>query len=330
MKKDKTVYKNGLIDLAQPRLGSRVIFKTDDFFASAHRIVNPAPAVWKEGVFDTHGKWMDGWESRRKRTEGHDYLILKLGKPGKIKKIDVDTSHFNGNQPSMVSIEGCKLSSVTNVKNVQWFQVLGKKKTKANSHHFFNISLNKVVTHIKFNIFPDGGVARLRLYGNIATENIKYGNQSINLTAMINGASVIACNNEHFGKAENVLAPGKAINMGDGWETRRRRGSGLDWLIINSVPGKQVEDIEISTHHFKGNFPSHCSVQAVYIKKASPTAIVKNSKKWKYLLNKSKLSANKTHKFKIQLMKNNKINYIKINIYPDGGISRIKLTGKAI
>ena len=330
MKKEKIVFKNGLIDLAQPRLGTKVIYKTDDFFASANRIINPAPAVWKEGVFDTHGKWMDGWESRRKRTSGHDYLILKLGKPGRIKKIDVDTSHFNGNQPSMVSLEGCNLSKNQTIKQAKWFQILGKKKTKANSHHFFNVSNNKVITHVKFNIFPDGGVARLRLYGNIATENIKYGNQAINLTAMVNGASVIACNNEHFGKAENILAPGKAINMGDGWETRRRRGPGYDWLIINSVPGKQIKAIEISTHHFKGNYPSHCTLQAAYVKKGSANQIIKQSTKWKHLLNQAKLSANKTHKFKNQLMKNDKINYIKINIFPDGGISRIKLIGKAL
>ena len=330
MKKEKIVFKNGLIDLAQPRLGTKVIYKTDDFFASAHRIINPAPAVWKEGVFDTHGKWMDGWESRRKRTSGHDYLIIKLGKPGRIKKIDVDTSHFNGNQPSMVSLEGCNLLKNQTIKQAKWFQILGKKKTKANSHHFFTVSNNKVITHVKFNIFPDGGVARLRLYGNIATENIKYGNQTINLTAMVNGASVIACNNEHFGKAENILAPGKAINMGDGWETRRRRGPGYDWLIINSVPGKQIKAIEISTHHFKGNYPSHCTLQAAYVKKGSANQIIKQSNKWKHLLNQAKLSANKTHKFKNQLMKNDKINYIKINIFPDGGISRIKLIGKAL
>ena len=330
MKKEKIVFKNGLIDLAQPRLGTKVIYKTDDFFASAHRIINPAPAVWKEGVFDTHGKWMDGWESRRKRTSGHDYLILKLGKPGRIKKIDVDTSHFNGNQPSMVSLEGCSLAKNQTIKQAKWFQILGKKKTKANSHHFFSVSNNKVITHVKFNIFPDGGVARLRLYGNIATENIKYGNQVINLTAMVNGASVIACNNEHFGKAENILAPGKAINMGDGWETRRRRGPGYDWLIINSVPGKQIKAIEISTHHFKGNYPSHCTLQAAYVKKGSANQIIKQSNKWKHLLNQAKLSPNKTHKFKNQLMKNDKINYIKINIFPDGGISRIKLIGKAL
>ena len=326
----KIILTNGLIDLAQPRLGSKVIFKTDDFFASANRIINPSPAVFKEGLFDKNGKWMDGWESRRKRTSGHDFLIIKLGKSGSINKVDVDTSHFNGNQPSMISLEGC-YSKSKNIKDLKWKTLIGKKKTKANSHHMFKSSSKSIFTHIKLNIFPDGGVARLRLYGSISKENNKFGNKTINLASLLNGASVIACNNEHFGKAENILAPGKAKNMGDGWETRRRRDKGFDWLILNPINGKKINKIEISTHHFKGNFPSHCSLQAAFVpNKKSSSSIIKNSVKWKFLLNKVNLSANKTHVFKNILMKNDKINFIKINIFPDGGISRFKIFGKSI
>ena len=326
----KIIFTNGLIDLAQPRLGSKVIFKTDDFFASANRIINPSPAVFKEGLFDKNGKWMDGWESRRKRTSGHDFLIIKLGKSGSINKVDVDTSHFNGNQPSMISLEGC-YSKSKNIKDLKWKTLIGKKKTKANSHHMFKSSSKSIFTHIKLNIFPDGGVARLRLYGSISKENNKFGNKTINLASLLNGASVIACNNEHFGKAENILAPGKAKNMGDGWETRRRRDKGFDWLILNPIDGKKIDKIEISTHHFKGNFPSHCSLQAAFVpNKKSSSSIIKNSVKWKFLLNKVNLSANKTHVFKNILMKNDKINFIKINIFPDGGISRFKIFGKSI
>jgi allantoicase len=326
----KIIFTNGLIDLAQPRLGSKVIFKTDDFFASANRIIDPSPAVFKEGLFDKNGKWMDGWESRRKRTSGHDFLIIKLGKPGSINNVDVDTSHFNGNQPSMISLEGC-YSKSRNIKDLKWKTLIGKKKLKPNNHHIFNTSSKTVFTHIKLNIFPDGGVARLRLYGSLSKENSKFGNKTINLASLLNGASVIACNNEHFGKAENILAPGKAKNMGDGWETRRRRDKGFDWLILNPINGKKIDKIEISTHHFKGNFPSHCSLQAAFVpNKKSSSSIVKSSVKWKFLLHKVNLSANKTHIFKNILMKNDKINFIKINIFPDGGISRFRIFGKTI
>ena len=327
--KEKIIFTNGLIDLAQPRLGTKVVFKTDDFFASANRIISPTGPIFRAGVFDKHGKWMDGWETRRKRTEGHDYIILKLGRPGNIKKVDVDTSHFNGNQPSMVSIEGANFS-LDKINKFKWQPLLSKKKTKANSHHHFTINSKKVFTHIKFNIFPDGGVARLKLYGSIAKSE-KLRNKKINLAALLDGASVIACNNEHFGKAENILAPGKAKNMGDGWETRRRRGKGFDWMIINSLNGKEIDKIEISTHHFKGNFPNYCSLQAAYLPiTKNPKQVVNSSSKWKYLLKDVKLSANKTHIFKNILMKKNKINFIKINIFPDGGISRFRIYGKNV
>ena len=327
--KEKIIFTNGLIDLAQPRLGTKVIYKTDDFFASANRIINPTEPVFKIGVFDKHGKWMDGWESRRKRTTGHDYIIIKLGRPGIIKKVDVDTSHFNGNQPAMVSIEG-SYSKSDKLNQFRWQPLLSKKKTKADSHHYFTIKNNQVFTHIKFNIFPDGGVARLRLYGSISKSK-KLKNKKINLASLLDGSSVIACNNEHFGKAENILAPGKAKNMGDGWETRRRRGKGFDWLILNTLDGKEIDKIEISTHHFKGNFPSHCSIQAAYLTNSKNSKqIVKSSTKWRYLLKNVKLSADKVHVFKNMLLKKDKINYIKINIFPDGGISRFKIFGKSI
>jgi allantoicase len=327
--KEKIIFTNGLIDLAQPRLGTKVIYKTDDFFASANRIISPTEPVFKVGVFDKHGKWMDGWESRRKRTAGHDFIIIKLGKPGTIKKVDVDTSHFNGNQPAMISIEGANSNS-NKINQLKWQPLLSKKKTKANSHHYFTVNSDKVFTHIKFNIFPDGGVARLRLYGSIAKSS-KLKNKKINLASLLDGSSVIACNNEHFGKAENILAPGKAKNMGDGWETRRRRGKGFDWLILNSLDGKEIDKIEISTHHFRGNFPSHCSLQAAYLPNSKNSKqIVKSSITWKYLLKDAKLSANKVHVFKNNLMKKDKINFIKINIFPDGGISRFRIYGKLI
>ena len=127
MIKKKNVFLNGLIDLAQSRLGSKIIYKTDEFFAPARRIINPWPPIFKEGVFDKNGKWMDGWETRRKRKSGHDYLILKLGKPGRIHKVDIDTSHFNGNQPSKVSLDVCSSKKNLPEKSQKWTNILTKK-----------------------------------------------------------------------------------------------------------------------------------------------------------------------------------------------------------
>ena len=328
MNKKKNVFLNGLIDLAQSRLGSKIIFKTDEFFAPARRIINPWPPIFKEGVFDKNGKWMDGWETRRKRGKGHDYLILKLGKPGRIHKIDVDTSYFSGNHPSKISIEACFNKKKIFNKKIKWTTIVKKSVTKANSHHFFNIKNKNIFSHIKLNIFPDGGVARLRVYGSMNL-NKNFGKNIVNLTSVLNGAVPIVCNNEHFGRAENILAPGIGKNMGDGWETRRSRGKNFDWLIVKcAAPGK-INKIQIDTHHFKGNFPDKCSIQAAYIdKNISSKNLINKSKNWNFLINKSKLYANRKHNFKNKLMSNKKINFIKINIFPDGGISRVRAYGK--
>ena len=329
MSKNNYIFLNGLIDLAQSRLGSKIVFKTNEFFAPAKRIINPWPPIFKEGVFDKHGKWMDGWETKRKRGKGYDYLILKLGRPGRISKIDIDTSYFSGNQPSKVSLHACFSKKKLPNKNSKWTTILKKKPTKANSHHFFNVTNKSIFTHIKLNIYPDGGVARIRIYGSI--EILKnFTGKVLNLTSVLHGATPIACNNEHFGRAENILAPGMGKNMGDGWETRRSRGKNFDWLIIKCATTGKINKIQIDTHHFKGNYPDKCSLQAAYLNaKISSKTIIDRSKKWKLLLNKVKLHAHKKHNFQNKLMKNKKVNYIRINIFPDGGISRIRAFGRA-
>ena len=316
-----------MINLADPRIGSKIIFKTDDFFAAAHRILKTDIPVFKDGLFDKHGKWMDGWETRRRRSKGYDYLVLKLGKPGKIFDIDIDTSHFNGNQPTHASLEGCFSRSKQN-KKTRWTRLLGKKKLGPNKNHNFKSQNKSTFNYIRLNIFPDGGVARLRLYGKIEIDKKTINNKNINLTSVLNGASIVGCNNEHFGRAENIIAPGKGKNMGDGWETRRSRGKNFDWLIIKFGKPGLIKKLEIDTHHFKGNYPDSCSIQTAIINKdLSNKSIVRNSKNWKFILNKSKLSAHKKHVFKKFLIKRNKENYLKINIYPDGGISRIRAFG---
>ena len=319
-----------MINLADPKIGSKVIFRTDEFFAPAHRILKTDNPIFKEGLFDKHGKWMDGWETRRRRSKGYDYLILKLGKPGRIFNVDIDTTHFNGNQPTYASVDGCFSKNKPN-KNTIWFKVFSKKKLGPNKNHNFASKNRSIFNYIRLNIFPDGGVARIRLYGKINMENINLNKKNINLTSVLNGASIIGCNNEHFGRAENIIAPGKAKNMGDGWETRRSRGKNFDWLIIKFGKSGLIKKLEIDTHHFKGNYPDTCSIQTAYIaKNVSNNFIVRNSKKWKYILNKSKLSANKKHVFKKFLLRRNKENLLRINIYPDGGISRIRAFGNFV
>ena len=318
------------VNLAEPKFGSKIIYKTDQFFGAASRILNSQKPIFKEGVYDHHGKWMDGWETRRKRKAGHDYLIIKLGRPGKIFDVDIDTSFFSGNQPSQASLQACYSRNKPS-KKTSWKTILNKKKLGPDKNHNFKIKNNSTFNFIKLNIFPDGGIARLKLNGKVDLEKINLKGKNVNLSLISNGSTIVSCNNEHFGKAENVLSPGVGVNMGDGWETRRSRGKNFDWIIIKfGMPGI-INKLEIDTHHFKGNYPDTFTVQSALISnKAKSKKIVKNSKKWNLLLGKTKLKPNKKHSFQSKTFKKNKVNCLRINIFPDGGISRIRAFGQVV
>ena len=318
------------VNLAEPKFGSRVIYKTDQFFGAANRILNSLKPIFKEGIYDNHGKLMDGWETRRKRKNGHDFLIIKLGRPGKIYNVDIDTSFFSGNQPAQASLQAC-FSKKNPTKNTNWKTILKKKRLGPDQNHNFKIKNHSTFNFIKLNIFPDGGVARLRLNGKVDLEKIILKGKNVNLSSILNGSTIVGCNNEHFGKAENVLSPGVGVNMGDGWETRRSRGKNFDWIIIKfGMPGI-IRKLEIDTHHFKGNYPDSLTIQSALIpNKVKSKKIFGSSKKWRLLLGKTKLKPHKKNSFRSKTFKKNKINYLKINIFPDGGISRVRAFGKVV
>jgi allantoicase len=316
------------IDLAQPRLGSEMVYASDDFFADKSRMIDPAEPVFIDGKFDDNGKWMDGWESRRKRSEGHDYAILRLGVPGKIIGIDIDTTHFTGNYPPAASIDACISDETVPAENA-WVSLQTVLKLDGNQHHYIAIVDPQVYTHLRLNIFPDGGIARLRVYGTVqpSTKRLKSGTE-IDLLAMENGGRALACNDEHFGSMHNLNAPGRGVNMGDGWETARRREPGNDWAVLALGPTGVVEKIEIDTAHFKGNYPDRVSIQAANIQAGVTQSIVTQSMFWDTLLAEHKLEMDKPHYFTDLNTRMGTITHIRLNIFPDGGISRVRLFGR--
>ena len=323
---NKFLIKNST-NLASPTLGTKIHFFSDQFFAAASRILSDSDPVFKEGVFDDNGKWMDGWETRRKRIPGHDYMIIKLGKPGKIEDILIDTSFFNGNQPEFTTIEGCYTDYKSPEKTI-WTNILKKKKLYPNKKHFFKSISNKTFNFVRLNIFPDGGVARLRLFGNIDLTKERFPKNKFDLASVLYGSKIIACSDEHFGKAENLLSPGKSKNMGNGWETKRRRGPGYDWIILKLGTKGIISHFEIYTHYFKGNYPSHFSIQVSPSSNISSIKkIVQESLKWKIILKDVKLKPNNRLIIKNNSKSKDFTNLIKLNIYPDGGISRFRVFG---
>jgi allantoicase len=317
------------IRLEQPRLGSRVVFATDEFFAAKERLIEPQDPVFVEGKFDDHGKWMDGWESRRKRKEGHDYCIIHLGIPGVVHGFDIDTSYFTGNYPPAASIDACTSEATDPGEDAGWWELLPAVNLKGNAHHFQPLANDRSCTHLRLNIYPDGGIARLRVYGEVRPDWEKVSEDKIiDLFAIENGGRAVLASDQHFGSKHNLNFPGRGIDMGDGWETARRRGHGNDWVILRLGHPGHIEKVEIDTAHFKGNYPDRAELRAALIDDEKD--LESSSEDWPVLLPESKLDADQQHVFADSLEDLGAVSHVRLNIFPDGGISRVRLYGKIV
>lgn len=310
-----------LIDLASSRTGGRALNASDDFFAPKENLLKPAKPVWLADKYTTKGKWMDGWESRRKRVPGHDWCTLKLGMRGIVKGVNVDTAYFTGNFPSHASIDGRDGAG-------PWVEILPKSALKGTSDNLFPIAHAGPLTHLRLNIFPDGGVARLRVYGEVVPEwSEKPKKTLLDLVAVENGGLPLLASDMHYSHPQNLIMPGRAKNMGDGWETKRRRGPGYDWVILKLGAAGTLRKIELDTNHFKGNFPDSAMIEGVHKPGATGEALADEFTPWVTVLPQTKLKAHTRHLFQKQLVAHGPITHARLNIYPDGGVSRLRLWG---
>jgi allantoicase len=327
-----------LSDLASERLGGRVLQANDEFFGPKEDLLKSSAPIFVEGKYTARGKWMDGWETRRRRTPGHDWCLIRLGLPGILRGVVVDTSFFTGNYPEYFSLEACDLGSAPpyakerqrlHATKTQWIELMPQTALKGDSQNPFKIVHSGRFTHLRLKIYPDGGVARLRIHGNVVPDTKRIARGEIDLVAIENGGCVIASSDEFYGAPLNLLMPGRAKNMGDGWETKRRRGPGNDWVILKlGVPGN-IRCIEVNTQHFKGNFPESCSLEACYLDRVDAEDSLLPAAKWQTLLSRSKLKANHRHAFRKQLHRVGPATHVRFQIYPDGGVSRLRVLGHA-
>jgi len=317
------------VNLADARIGARALDCSDEFFAPKERLLQPGAAIFIAGKYDENGKWMDGWESRRRRGPGHDWCRVALGVPGSIAGVDVDTSFFTGNYPPAASVDACPLGADPQGA-ANWETIVPPTALAGNRHHFLPARPTDVAySHVRLNILPDGGVARLRVYGRPSPAGVRAGPDGlVDLLAWVNGGRPLAWNDAHFGRCENLLLPGRGVDMGDGWETRRRREPGHDWCILAlGLPGR-VRRIEVDTAHFKGNFPDRCSLQAAHAPDAVAASVVAQSQFWATLLAQAPLGADAVHVFGQQCADLGPITHVRFNLHPDGGVSRLRLWGE--
>ncbi|HWF12318.1 MAG TPA: allantoicase [Candidatus Acidoferrales bacterium] len=323
------------IDLAAERLGGRVLAANDEFFAPKENLLKASAPVWIADKYTDVGKWMDGWETRRRRTPGYDWCIVQLGLPGVIHGVVVDTSYFKGNYPEHCEIEACAVDGDPSLDQLedsatQWRNLLPKSPLTGDSRNLFPLAPLERVTHLRLKIYPDGGVARLRVHGEVVPDwpSLTRAGGEIDLAAVEHGGWVIVSSDMFFGSRNNLIQPGRSTGMHDGWETRRRRGPGHDWCILRLGTAGKISRVEVDTSHFKGNFPESCSLEVC----AAPRDLVDPDKletlPWKEILPRTKLKASSLHIYENELQQMGGATHARFHIYPDGGVARLRLFGK--
>ena len=324
-----------LVDLASEKLGGAVLFANDEFFAPKESLLKASVPIWVEGKYTERGKWMDGWETQRRRSprldEEFDWCLVRLGSPGRIRCVTVDTSFFRGNFPSHCSIDACSADPKSDLaellgEKTQWAEILSKAALSGDTQNNFAVDYPERATHVRLKIFPDGGVARLRIHGDVLPDwdSLKKRDSEIDLAAVENDGTVPLASDMFFGHRSNLIMPGLARDMSDGWESQRRRGPGHDWCIIKLGTRGRITRVEVDTSHFKGNYPESCSID---VGRADASTSF-DSIEWQELLPNTKLQPHTRHTFVRELADVGNVTHARLNIFPDGGVSRLRLYGR--
>lgn len=317
----------GTIDLACADFGGEALICSDDFFAEMSNLLKSEAAIFVEGKFTDQGKWMDGWESRRKRTPGNDWCIISLGVSGSVEAVDIDTSHFLGNHPPFGAIDVATAPADASPEElrdqVEWREVLPPSSLDPGASNLYSAAENKNTTHIRLRIFPAGGVARLRVYGrpNPPTERC-------NLACATSGAIALTASDQFFAHRDQLLSPSEAKHMGSGWETKRRRTPGTDWLILKLGAIGRLDTVEIDTRHFKGNYPEFASLEGILWPDASANALPE-AVGWETVVDKINLGPDASHSTD-ELDNVGPFSHLRLTITPDGGVSRLRCFGTPV
>ncbi len=330
-----------LPDLASETVGGAAIACNDEFFAEKENLLKPHAAVWKEHEYTDRGKWMDGWETRRYRpADGvapardaaiHDWCVVRLGMPGVIRGVVVDTAFFRGNYPDACELEGTTIEDPLDLAalgTATWTKLLARAPLKGDAKNFFPVTDARRYTHVRLVIYPDGGVARLRVHGDVVPDwsRLRGLGGPIDLAALENGAVVETCSDMFFGSRNNLVKPNASLSMADGWETRRRRGPGHDWAIVRLAAAGMVEQLVLDTSHFKGNAPARFGVEGTFAPGVDATEVLD----WRPLLAPTAAQAHRRHVFDRELRRIGAVTHLRVSAYPCGGIARLRAWGALV
>lgn len=315
------------VDLADERLGAAVVSVSDEWYAPASRMLNPKPANYY--YHDDEGmRWVDGWETSRRRKTGNEWCVIKLGRPGKVAAIGFDTSFYTGNYPLAASVQACTVSSDDDITDANWTELVPATELSGNSQRLVRVSALGVFTHVRLNIFPDGGMARFRVFGSIEPQGLLNSTERCDLAALENGARIVGCSDTHFGAVRAMITPGPSIAWGKGWETRRLRKPGHDWAVIALATPGTLERVLLDTTYYTGNFPAAFSLQGACLESASDEVVLNQAMYWPEWLPRSELKGGCENAVDLgAALRDTLVTHVRLNIYPDGGVTRLRLLG---
>ena len=322
-----------LIDLASERLGGTVLWANDEFFAPKEALLKPTPAEWREGAYTERGKWMDGWETRRRREPGHDWCLVRLGAPGLVRGVVIDTAFFTGNFPQEAQVEGAEIAGVPDPvlidtdATVRWTTLVPRVALAGDTRNVFAVTPAGRITHLRLRIYPDGGVARLRVHGDVQLDPaIASSGREVDWAAQEHGGFVDVCSDMFFGHRQNLILPGRSTHMGDGWETRRRRDDGHDWTIVRLGSRTALSRIELDTDHYKGNAPGWVMLEYADLRNVGRDELPSHAG-WRELVARVAVQPHARHVWAAPAGVT--ATHVRLNIYPDGGVARLRLVGIA-
>lgn len=280
------------------------------------------------------GAWYDGWETRRHNPEPFDYVVIRLGvAAGTVAGIEVDTAFFSGNHAPAISVEGVFSSDDDDVVSWKggrgkWETILGIQDCGPSQRFAWQLGAPtaKAYTHVRLNMYPDGGIARFRLFGHAVPVFPADPDAILDLAAAQNGGVAVSCSDQHFGAISNLILPGRGQDMGDGWETARSRGPDhVDWAIIRLGARAVIQHLLVDTAFFRGNFPQQVKVEAIDWEGAGPPDALSGG--WTDLVAPSRCGPDQEHAFE-SLVRGTAFTHVKLVMIPDGGVKRIRVFAK--
>ncbi|WP_197375303.1 allantoicase [Mycolicibacterium baixiangningiae] len=310
-----------LPDLASRAAGGAVVWANDELFAEKENLITPAAAEYRPATFGHKGQVYDGWETRRRRgadRESCDSAIVRLGVPGVVRGAVVDTAWFTGNYPPEVSVEAAYVAghpSATDLaEHTHWTTIVERSPVNGDTRNPFAVDSGRRWSHVKLSIYPDGGVARLRVHGEGLLDP-QFAELPLDLAALENGGRITGCSNMFYSSPNNLLLPGTARTMGDGWETSRRRDAGNDWVQVRLAAQGVLSFAEVDTSYFIGNAPGSARLRGR-----------DGEGEWFDLLDEVALQPDTRHRFLIGAQR--PVTEARLDVFPDGGMARLRLFGR--